>query len=66
MLTERERLAVAERIAEFATLLLEAEGDEQVHACLNVFHEFFCGALEAAIRQGRRQTHRGATVSNSN
>lgn len=55
MLTTEERDAVCDCVADFSIRLLNAatEGDEPViHAELDNFFEFFCGALEIAKRDG--------------
>ena len=49
------RSLLVEHIAQFAENLFEAASDEQaLHDELDRFLNFFCGALEAADRDGRR------------
>jgi len=56
------RSLLIEHIAQFAENLLQSTSEQSVHQELDRFLDFFCNALSAAERDGRRQ----ALVTNLN
>jgi len=54
-LSSEEKSLIAYHIASFSMRLLTSS-EEEVHDELDNFYNFFCGALEAAKRDGRRKT----------
>jgi hypothetical protein len=56
-LSNEEKNLIANHIADFSIRLLESadSSEEQIREDLNSFYDFFCGALEAAKRDGRRE-----------
>ena len=54
MLTDDERMAVCDSVADFAIRLLNAAtvDEKSMHEELDLFFEFFCDALEIAKRDG--------------
>lgn len=57
-LSSEEKALIADSVAAFAMkmILHSVQPDEAVmHKQLNDFHGFICGALEAAMRDGRRE-----------
>jgi hypothetical protein len=67
MLTNEERNAVCDSVAEFAIRLLNAATvDEQaMHEELDIFFEFFCKALEIARRDGVVRVRESIGASNN-
>lgn len=56
MLNEQEKQAIADCIAGFSIEIVLAGADEKkICTTLDNFHAFFCGALEAAKRDGLKQ-----------
>lgn len=58
MLTNEEKGLIANRVASFAMKMVVQANDynpEVMTAELDKFQAFICGALEAAIRDGRRE-----------
>lgn len=55
-LSNEERNLIIDHITNFATNMFESANDEHGLTCeLDRFLNFFCGALEAAHRDGRRE-----------
>jgi hypothetical protein len=56
-LSNEEKGLIANSVAMFAAKMILSAGksQEEIHAELDDFHSFICGALEAAIRDGRRE-----------
>lgn len=67
MLTNDERMAVCDCVADFSIRLFHAATvDEQaVHEELDVFFEFFCEALEIAKRDGVIRVRESIGTSNN-
>lgn len=57
-LSNEEKSLIADHIASFSMkMILSHDASEQeIHEELDNFYEFFCGALEAAKRDARRET----------
>ena len=57
-LSNEEKDLIADHIASFSMRLLTSAdcSEEEIHDELDNFYNFFCGALEAAKRDGRRET----------
>ena len=67
MLTDDERMAVCDCVADFSIRLFSAATvDEQaIHDELDIFFEFFCRALEIAKRDGVVRVHESIGTSNN-
>jgi hypothetical protein len=67
MLTDDERMAVCDCVADFSIRLFSAATvDEQaVHDELDIFYEFFCEALEIAKRDGVVRVRESIGASNN-
>jgi len=67
MLTDDERMAVCDCVADFATRLLTAATvDEQsMHDELDIFFGFFCRALEIAKSEGAVRVRESIGASNN-
>jgi hypothetical protein len=54
-LSEEEKSLIADHVAAFAMRMILSIGktEEEIHADLDDFHQFFCKALEAAKRDAR-------------
>jgi len=57
-LSSEEKSLIADHIASFSMRLLASAdcSEEEIHEELDNFYDFFCGALEAAMRDARRKT----------
>lgn len=67
-LSIEEQNAVTERVAEFATVLYEAQSTEELTEALDNFRSFFIKALVLARRDGRMRANRSlvrAVASNN-
>lgn len=67
MLTDDERMAVCDCVADFSIRLFSAATvDEQaIHDELDIFFEFFCKALEIAKRDGVVRVRESIGASNN-
>jgi hypothetical protein len=67
MLTDDERMAVCDCVADFSIHLFSAARvDEQaIHTELDIFFEFFCRALEIAKRDGVVRVRESIGASNN-
>ena len=67
MLTDDERMAVCDCVADFSIRLFRAATvDEQaIHDELDIFFEFFCKALEIAKRDGVVRVRESIGASNN-
>jgi hypothetical protein len=67
MLTNDERMAVCDCVADFSIRLFSAARvDEQaIHTELDIFFEFFCRALEIAKRDGVVRVRESIGASNN-
>jgi len=67
MLTDDERMAVCDCVADFSIRLFNAATvDEQsIHDELDIFFEFFCRALEIAKRDGVVRVRESIGASNN-
>jgi hypothetical protein len=56
-LSSVERSLIADHVAAFAMKMILSVGqsEEQIHAELDDFYQFFCNALEAAKRDARKE-----------
>ena len=56
-LSSEEKSLIADSVAMFAAKMILSVGkpEEKIHAELDDFYKFFCGCLEAAHRDGRRE-----------
>jgi hypothetical protein len=57
MLTEEEKDLIADQISVFALRMVFSSEltEKEIHANMDDFYKFFCGALEAAKRDGRNE-----------
>ena len=67
MLTNDERDAVCDCVADFATRLLTAAtiDEKSMHQELDIFFEFFCRALEIAKSEGAVRVRESIGASNN-
>ena len=67
MLTDDERMAVCDRVADFAIRLLNAAtvDEKSMHQELDIFFEFFCRALEIAKNEGAVRVRESIGASNN-
>lgn len=56
-LSSEEKSLIADSVTMFAAkmILCENKSQEEIRADLDDFHSFICNALEAAMRDGRRE-----------
>lgn len=56
-LSSEEKNLIVDHVSAFAMKMILSGGSSEceIHTELNNFFEFFCGALEAAKRDGRRE-----------
>jgi hypothetical protein len=56
-LSSEEKYLIANSVTMFAAKMILSvdKSSEEIHADLDDFHSFICNALEAAMRDGRRE-----------
>ena len=56
-LSDEEKNLIVDHVAAFAMkmILSRQSSEDEIHADLDDFYQFFCGALEAAKRDARRE-----------
>lgn len=68
MLTDDERMAVCDCVADFSQRLVNAMtsgSEEAIHTELDIFFEFFCRALEVAQSTGAIRVRESIGTSNN-
>ena len=68
MLTDDERMAVCDCVADFSQRLVNAMtsgSEEAIHTELDIFFEFFCKALEIAKNEGAVRVRESIGASNN-